>query len=159
MSKEQNIKSFTAADIERYHQGLMSSKERHALEKAALEDPFLADALEGYANATFNVTEDIAQLKKRIDNRTGKTESYSGPACESIIVCMVESGSNGSFSSWSRAYWFINLLSTTDPQRLHRPIKMFPILQKRQILFQCSSAGNTDSIVKFDVDGHKCKCQ
>jgi len=74
MSKEQNIKTFTATDIERYHRGLMSARERHALEKAALDDPFLADALEGYRHVTANVNEDLAELKKRVDNRTGKTE-------------------------------------------------------------------------------------
>lgn len=40
---------FTAQDIERYYKGTMSSLEMHQLEKAAMEDPFLADALEGYA--------------------------------------------------------------------------------------------------------------
>src|SRR5687767_6725185 len=40
---------FTAQDIERYHSGQMSSLEMHQLEKAAMEDPFLADALEGYS--------------------------------------------------------------------------------------------------------------
>lgn len=39
---------FTAQDIERYYSGQMSSIEMHQLEKAAMEDPFLADALEGY---------------------------------------------------------------------------------------------------------------
>jgi len=40
---------FTAQDIERYYSGKMSSLEMHQLEKAAMEDPFLADALEGYS--------------------------------------------------------------------------------------------------------------
>ncbi|MFC0773162.1 carboxypeptidase-like regulatory domain-containing protein [Terrimonas alba] len=62
---------FTAADIERYHRGLMSSKERHAIEKAALDDPFLADALEGYAN-TSTFGEDISELKQRLAERTGE---------------------------------------------------------------------------------------
>ena len=39
---------FTAEDIERYYSGKMSPLEMHKLEKAAMEDPFLADALEGY---------------------------------------------------------------------------------------------------------------
>jgi hypothetical protein len=40
---------YTAKDIERYYTGKMSSLEMHQLEKAAMEDPFLADALEGYS--------------------------------------------------------------------------------------------------------------
>ena len=40
-----------APDFERYYKGSMPASERHALEKAALDDPFLQDALDGYAFA------------------------------------------------------------------------------------------------------------
>lgn len=40
-----------APDFERYYKGSMPASERHALEKAALDDPFLQDALDGYAYA------------------------------------------------------------------------------------------------------------
>jgi TonB family protein len=54
-------------DIEKYLKGELTSAERHALEKKALNDPFLADALEGaeQINAAdfFN---DVAQLNARI---------------------------------------------------------------------------------------------
>jgi uncharacterized protein (UPF0333 family) len=70
MANNNNIKHFTAIDIEKYHQGLLSNKERHDLEKAALDDPFLADALEGYAAAGVNAAVDIAGLKKRLEQRT-----------------------------------------------------------------------------------------
>lgn len=66
MATDNNIKKITAADIEKYHKGLLSAKERHALEKAALDDPFLADALEGYAVAGANIPEDINDLKERL---------------------------------------------------------------------------------------------
>jgi hypothetical protein len=69
MAQSAENNSFTAADIERYHKGMMSAEERHALEKAALDDPFLADALEGYAYTT-TATEDIVQLQKRLSGRT-----------------------------------------------------------------------------------------
>ena len=69
MSKGINIKSYTAIDIEKYHKGLLSPREMHDLEKAALDDPFLADALEGYAVPGINPTADITELKKRLSNR------------------------------------------------------------------------------------------
>ncbi|HMK25309.1 MAG TPA: TonB family protein [Chitinophagaceae bacterium] len=74
MSTDNNIKNFTAADIEKYHKGLLSAKERHDLEKAALDDPFLADALEGYAVAGENASADILELQKRLAEKmeTGK---------------------------------------------------------------------------------------
>ena len=67
MANDHHI-SFTGADIERYHRGLMSVKERHAIEKAALDDPFLADAMEGYIN-TQTISEDLSDLKQRLANR------------------------------------------------------------------------------------------
>jgi hypothetical protein len=71
MAKDNNIKNFTATDIEKYHKGLLSPKEMHELEKAALEDPFLADAMDGYTVAGVNPDTDIAELKNRL---AGKTE-------------------------------------------------------------------------------------
>ena len=40
--------NYSAADIEKYWKGQLSAADQHAMEKAALEDPFLADAMEGY---------------------------------------------------------------------------------------------------------------
>lgn len=71
MANDKNIKQFTAEDIKRYHQGLLSPKEKHDLEKAALDDPFLADALEGYAYAGSDAARDLADLEKRLATRTG----------------------------------------------------------------------------------------
>ena len=67
-SSENN--SFTASDIERYHSGKMSASERHALEKAALDDPFLADALEGYS-FTATAADDVKRLRERLKEKTG----------------------------------------------------------------------------------------
>ena len=51
---EQNIHiNYSAADIQRYLQGSMSAKEMHEMERAALQDPFLADAIEGFNEASF----------------------------------------------------------------------------------------------------------
>jgi len=43
---------YSRADIERYLNGQMDPAEMHTLEKAALQDPFLAEAIEGYSHAT-----------------------------------------------------------------------------------------------------------
>ena len=101
MSKEHNINTFTASDIERYHKGLMSPKERNALEKAALDDPLLADALEGYAQVADNMHEDLADLRKRLENRARKTlvvpvsdskTSYSWWKVAAMIVVIIGAG-------------------------------------------------------------------
>lgn len=70
MATEHTIKTFTALDIEKYQQGLLSPKERHDLEKAALDDPFLADALEGYHSTPVNISADLTELKNRLTEKT-----------------------------------------------------------------------------------------
>ena len=50
--------------------GSLSAAEMHAMEKAAMDDPFLADALEGYKN--INLAEaGLDSLKDRLDKRVG----------------------------------------------------------------------------------------
>jgi hypothetical protein len=71
--------TFTAADIERYHKGEMTASEMHAMEKAALDDPFLADALEGYAYSKQPAQEVAAlrtEIKKRTANHRGKLVAF-----------------------------------------------------------------------------------
>ena len=68
MSEERNIINYTAADIEKYWKGKLSAAEMHAMEKAAMDDPFLADALEGYKN-TNQPGADVDSLKERLDKR------------------------------------------------------------------------------------------
>ena len=68
VSEEKNIINYTAADIEKYWKGTLSAAEMHAMEKAAMDDPFLADALEGYKN--INVADaGIDSLKEKLDKR------------------------------------------------------------------------------------------
>ncbi len=63
-------------DIERYRNGQMSPSEMHALEKKALSDPFLADALEGaMAIEPAAFSEDVASLQKAIHGATNKSRT------------------------------------------------------------------------------------
>lgn len=61
-------KTYSASDIERYHRGEMTAAEMHLLEKAALDDPMLADALEGYAG-TKSASADLRLLQERLQKR------------------------------------------------------------------------------------------
>ena len=69
MSEANNIKNYSAEDIRRYWKNEMSAQEMHALEIAAMEDPFLADALEGYSKLQKDPSNDLALLKTRIAER------------------------------------------------------------------------------------------
>ncbi|HEX6913912.1 MAG TPA: carboxypeptidase-like regulatory domain-containing protein, partial [Chitinophagaceae bacterium] len=58
---------YTVEDIRRYRKGLMSREEMHAFEKASMEDPFLADALEGYMEADMDLADrHLTELSKRV---------------------------------------------------------------------------------------------
>ena len=69
-------KIYTATDFAKYHAGTMPAKEMYALEKAALEDDFLADALEGYA---FTKTEevDLAAIKNTLTSKNDTAKVVS----------------------------------------------------------------------------------
>jgi TonB family protein len=69
MSEEKKYHHYTALDIEKYHKGLLTAKEMHDIERAALDDPFLADALEGYGAMPVNVSADISELEKKLEER------------------------------------------------------------------------------------------
>jgi len=100
MANDNNIKTFTATDLERYHKGQLSAKEMHALEKAALDDPFLADALEGYSIQGVKVSDDIAELKKRLAEKTEQAQvipiatagSPSFPWLRAAVVVVMVAG-------------------------------------------------------------------
>jgi TonB family protein len=67
-------------DIEKYLHGELSPEERHALEKRALSDPFLADALEGGESLPADsFTGDLRMLEASLQARTGKKEKKVVP--------------------------------------------------------------------------------
>jgi hypothetical protein len=74
MSTNDSYRNYSAGDIQKYLAGELSAREMHALESAALEDPFLADALEGIEThrglrGENAVSSDLAELTKRLRDR------------------------------------------------------------------------------------------
>lgn len=65
---------FTIKDIEQYFAGTLSNTQKHALEKAALADPFLADAMEGFEMANMQTAKNyIANTTQQIQNKEKAT--------------------------------------------------------------------------------------
>ena len=97
MSEEKNIINYTAADIEKYWKGKLSTAEMHAMEKTAMDDPFLADALEGYKNASLA---DLDSLKERLHKRVGavvpilnlKRKRFTWVRAAAAIIIIVGAG-------------------------------------------------------------------
>lgn len=102
MAEKNNDINYTASDIEKYHKGLLSAKEMQALEKAALDDPFLADALDGYAAHTINVPADFADLKNRLSKRISEEKK----------VIPIITKSKTSFAWWKAAASIVLIAGT-----------------------------------------------
>ncbi|MFT3933441.1 MAG: carboxypeptidase-like regulatory domain-containing protein [Chitinophagaceae bacterium] len=79
MNPQEDHINYTAADIEKYWKGELSAQQRHAMEKAALDDPFLADAMEGYEEKTLpgrsNISSDVDILKQRLAERVNEKDT------------------------------------------------------------------------------------
>ncbi|GGA89448.1 carboxypeptidase-like regulatory domain-containing protein [Puia dinghuensis] len=73
---DNHTNSWSDADIRKYGKGELSAREMHELEKAALEDPFLSDALEGLA-ATPHPGEDLDELRARLATRVEEKKQRS----------------------------------------------------------------------------------
>jgi hypothetical protein len=77
MNEDKNHINYSAADIEQYHRGALSPAAMHAMEKAALNDPFLADAMEGYMagrEKNIAVQDDVAELQQRLAERIAEKD-------------------------------------------------------------------------------------
>ncbi len=69
VANEHTIKNYNLQDIKKYHAGELSATEMHSLEKASLEDSFLADALDGYKEEQTDAFAAIHELKTRLSDR------------------------------------------------------------------------------------------
>lgn len=84
--------------IRQYLAGELDDKAMHALERQALNDPFLADAIEGYAGHTPEQTvhqqELASRLSDRIATRTGRVRPmyYRWAAAAAILLLMFSAG-------------------------------------------------------------------
>ena len=76
MEEKSNI-HYSADDIRKYLDGQLTNPEMQALEKAALEDPFLSDAMEGFEESrkhTFSFESGISDLQKRLADRISQNK-------------------------------------------------------------------------------------
>ncbi len=77
-----HISTYTLEDIRRYLDGRMSTGEMHALERAALDDPFLADAVDGMENLVKtegkeSIDKSIQELHKRLQEKIAAEKKIS----------------------------------------------------------------------------------
>lgn len=110
-NNSQHIK-YTLADIENYLQNKLSNAERHTLEKAALTDPLLADAIEGYS---------IANLQQA-KNYLASTENLIKAAANN------NTSTQHNFTITEIEKYFSNQLSNTERHALEKAALTDPFL-------------------------------
>jgi hypothetical protein len=71
MNNNKNSIPYSASDIEKYRKGELSAGEMHDLEQAALDDPFLADAIEGLTQHPVT-QQDLTDLQDRLKKRVAE---------------------------------------------------------------------------------------
>ena len=79
--------------VRKYLNGELNARAMHELERRALDDPFLADALEGFEHASADQQANLAELTNRLHQRTEKKIRKIIPwiplsAAASIIVVL-----------------------------------------------------------------------
>ncbi len=86
--------TYTAEDIRRYLNGEMPESEMYALEKAALDDPMLADAIEGFqasvaARGEMNTQQDVEALNRAFAERLHRTPVRHFPVWQVAAAAVV----------------------------------------------------------------------
>ncbi len=147
MNSGKNI-TYTAEYIQLYLSGKMPNKEMHELEAAALEDIFLADAIDGYQNKD-NVDNDLAILRETINNRGSKKSSThirklftSLSIAASLLIV------------FSIAYFLMNKADHKQQQLSSNDIKptqnISPVIQESTPRVQLANADSSSSFKKND---------
>jgi hypothetical protein len=98
MKEQPHTKQYTAEDLVRYHKGLMSAAEMNLLEREALEDPFLSDALDGYlidndANESLKTLyQKLGSIKKNEENSSNIKKYYSVLSIAATLLVLFFAG-------------------------------------------------------------------
>ena len=73
-----------------YIQGSRKGKKAHRLEKEAMKDPFLSDALDGYQAVEGNHVESIEEMRRRISRRTRshRNSITKWSIAASLLICL-----------------------------------------------------------------------
>lgn len=84
----------TPALIRQYLEGKLDDRTMHALEKQALDDPFLAEALEGYSHHDADQQPALADLQSRLEKRVQEPPKKRGMyvrwlAAASVLIMVV----------------------------------------------------------------------
>ena len=116
-----------------YIRGLRKGKEAHRLEKESMQDPFLADAMDGYNQVEGNHEQRIEKLRMQVSAHSAKKKNTYAITW-SIAACLIIGFGISSYFLFLKKRVFPQ--SWLNPQ-LHQlrqflPLQQFPQLRKRK---------------------------
>lgn len=154
MDKKNN---YTKQDIDNYWQGKLSDKEMHNLEKAAIKDEFLSDALDGYRDSNWNeIDTALTDLKKKITENTttpNKTKrKYFLMIAATIAVLVIGTYTISIFLNNNRNNKYVISENITNELKKERSVTTIDSLKQK------TDISVTHSIVQLE-DGFKNKNQ
>jgi hypothetical protein len=89
-------RQYALTDIEQYLQGKLSPAEMHALEKIALSDPFLSDAIEGFRSSDMDTAKnDLLAIQERILQEKKSTRIIPWMRIAAIFILLAGVGGFG----------------------------------------------------------------
>ena len=121
-SQDKHITHWSTSDVQKYLKGELSPREMHQLEKAALEDPFLADAIEGLAQRPATpLAGDLHELQTRLTDRTARKNKrpVAWMKMAAVIVLLLGLG----YSAW---YVLVNKATHQESQIAKVPVPPAP---------------------------------
>jgi hypothetical protein len=128
------------AQIRKYINGELNARAMHDLERRALDDPFLADAMEGFEQANTNQQVNLDDLSARLRQRTTKKERRIIPwiplSIAASILVVIGAG-----------IWFFSSNQSVPQKQLAESIKPE---QKKDVALDTVSSTTGGAAVKED---------
>jgi hypothetical protein len=134
---------YTAENIQQYFEGKLSPEAMHAMEKAALDDPFLADAMEGYEAMNHNdwqqqLTDARAAIAAKGNTKKAASVITTSKWWQAAAAVLVIAGGIG------LAYFF------TRPSTANKEDVAIAALQKQDSSEKVIANSNSDTTVAMN---------
>ena len=147
MHQSNHSKIYTADELIRYHNGLMTEQEMHKLEKAALEDQFLSDALDGYKIEN-NSKENLLKIETELNNYNNSVRKsfdirkyYSSLSIAASILAIVI------------AAYFI--LQPEDSHQIILAKNEQKVIEKKELMPEATIQSSDNSTVTVDKNSNE----
>ena len=147
MHQSNHSKIYTADELIRYHNGLMTEQEMHKLEKAALEDQFLSDALDGYKIEN-NSKENLLKIETELNN-------YNNSVRKSIDIRKYYSSFSIAASILAIAIAAYFILQPEDSHQIILAKNEKKVIEKKELMPEATIQSSDNSTVTVDKNSNK----